>query len=250
MRGVWVFHAVGLVFLTGLGFATQARALDDRRNPGAPSEGALERAYRRASESQNESQRSPSAGRQSTVRRKIAAELPDLPSKRLEVGLGLIYLDSLRAGRTASDGSPSALPIRPLLTLNGAQLISKEWWFGALLAIEPLSSKSEDGFTSSRTSVLQAYLGTEWRDWELRSGMGLLNYSVSGDGGTTTQSNGTATSTFALPSTSVTSRLFLVSFGAGKRVGQWVANLDAQVSNPLSGKRAADLLLTVGVDFW
>ncbi len=250
MRGVWVFHAFGLIILSGLGGMTPAWALDDRRNPGTPAESSMERAYRRASEVETETLRNPGPGSQRTVQRKIEAAIPDQPSKRLEVGLGLIFLDSLRSGRSASNGTPSSLPMRPLLSLNGAQLISKDWWLGTLLAVQPLQSQSEDGFTSSRTTVLQAYLGTDWAGWEFRGGMGILNYSVSGEGGTTTQSNGGSTSTFALADAASTSRLFLLNFGTGKRAGKWVANLDAQISNPLSGKRAADLLLTVGVDFW
>lgn len=247
---MWVFYAFGLVVLSGLGCTTPAWALDDRRNPGAPAESSMERAYRRASEAQTESQRSPNAGGLGTVRRKIAAELPDLPSKRLEVGLGLIFLDSLRSGRDASDGTSSSLPIRPLLSLNGAQLISDEWWLGGILAFQPFQAQSEDGFASSRTTVFQTYLGTDWAGWDFRGGLGILIHSVSGSGGTTTQANGDGTTVFALPSTAVTSRLFLLTFGSGRRAGKWVANLDAQLSNPLSGKRAADLLLTVGVDFW
>jgi hypothetical protein len=250
MRGVWVFHAVGLVILSGLGGITPAWALDDRRSPGASTEDSLQRAYRKARESETESRRPSSPGSQNTVQRKRDAALPDQPTKRLEVGLGFILLDSLRSGRSASNGTSSTLPMRPLLSLNGAQLFSEGWWVGALLASQPLQSKSEDGFAFSRTTVFQAYLGTDWAGWDFRGGMGLLNYSVSGEGGTTIQSNGDTTKTYALPDAAFTSRLFLLTFGAGKRVGNWVANLDAQLSNPLSGKRAADLLLTVGVDFW
>lgn len=250
MRGVWVLHAVGLVILSGLGCVTSAWALDDRRSPGTPNESSMERAYRRAGEVEIETQRNPGPGSQRTVQRKIEAAIPDQPSKRLEVGLGLIFLDSLRSGREAANGTTSSLPMRPLLSLNGARLISDEWWLGGILAYQPLQAQSEDGFASSRTTVLQTYLGTDWAGWDFRGGLGILSYSVSGEGGTTTQSNGDATSTFALPSTAVTSRLLLLTFGTGKRVGKWVANLDAQLSNPLSGKRAADLLFTVGVDFW
>jgi hypothetical protein len=250
MRGVWVFHAFGLVILSGLGGVTPAWALDDRRTPGTPAETTMERAFRRASEVETETQRKLGPGSQHTVQRKIEAAIPDHPSKRLEVGLGLILLDSLRSGRDASDGTSSMLSMRPLLSLNGAWLVSDEWWLGGILAYQPLQVQSEDGFASSRATLFQTYVGTDWAGWDFRCGMGLLNYSVSGKGGTTTQSNADATTTFALPSTAVTSRLFLLTLGTGKRAGKWVANLDAQLSNPLSGKRAADLLLTVGVDLW
>lgn len=250
MRGVWVFHAVGLFLVAGLGWPTPAKALDERRSPGAPTESSIQRAYRRARETESQGQRHLATDGQNTVERKRRAAIPDRPETRLEVGLGFILLDSLRSGRSAANGTPSSMPSRPLLSLNYADLISKEWWWGVLLAVQPLRSESEDGFSSSRTSVFQTYLGTDWSGWDFRGGAGILTYSVSGEGGTTTQSNGDTTSTFALPNTSVTSQLFLLSLGAGKRVGKWVANLDVQVSNPFSGKRAADLLVTVGVDFW
>lgn len=236
MRGVWVFHAFGLVILSGLGGMTPARALDDRRNPGTPTESSMQRAYRRASEVETETQRNPSQGNQRTVRRKAKSAIPDNPNLRLEVGAAFIFLDSLRAGRNASNGTSSTRAVRPLLSLNGARLISEDWWVGALIALQPLQIKSEDGFSTSRTTVVQTYLGTNWGGWDFRGGMGVLNYSVSGEGGTTTQANVDWTTVFALPDTSSTSRLFLLTLGTGKRaeIGSRIWTLRSVIRFPVS----------------
>ena len=86
---------------------------------------------------------------------------------------------------------------------------------------------------------------------DLKAGLGILNYSISGDGSTVTRSNGTSSTTFTLPDSTVTSKTLYLDVGA-----TWEApfgiRLDADVItlNALAESRAFSTLITLSKGFF
>ena len=81
---------------------------------------------------------------------------------------------------------------------------------------------------------------------DLKAGVGLLNYSISGDGGAVTRSNGGSTATFYLPGTNKTSRSLFLDLGITYRWNSTVSiDLDAIAISALSSRRAISSLISV-----
>jgi hypothetical protein len=82
---------------------------------------------------------------------------------------------------------------------------------------------------------------------EVKGGLGILQYSISGSGGSVTRSNGSGTSTFYLPDTTVTSRAAYLDLGISNYQPLYDIHfdLDTLVLNALSDSRAFSLTLSI-----
>lgn len=85
---------------------------------------------------------------------------------------------------------------------------------------------------------------------DLKAGLGILNYSITGDGSTVTRSNGGSTATFYLPNSTQTSKSIYVDVGItmdlpfGTRL-----DADAIVLNSFTTSRAFSTLVTLSKGF-
>jgi hypothetical protein len=110
------------------------------------------------------------------------------------------------------------------------------------------------GGNGVKKSMLLASLPLAWsmgQSTSFKFGPGLLQYSVSGGGGTTQLNNGTGTSTFYLPGETRTSKVFVLNVGLGFDVFRKLRfDLDAIVPGALSSKRALNVMATAQIGIW
>lgn len=152
------------------------------------------------------------------------------------------------AGRlsNSSTGSPSIFsPILPDLVLTGQ--FSSLWDFGIspVLGYTVFGHKSVDGGEKSTYLPFALRINKSFGLFDFRFGPGVLFYSISGAGGTSVQSNGSSTTTYALPSNSTTSRLLFFDMGTGINFDPFRVDLDGLISGTFSSRRAVSLMLTV-----
>jgi hypothetical protein len=167
-------------------------------------------------------------------------------SERLFLGAG-VTLHDMGKVTTASDASTSILGEAFLpLTLAYRIPSSSLWTFVPSVSYTPIPVKTTDSI--SKTLLMGALNGVYAvrDDLELKGGLGLLQYSIGGPGGTIQRSNGTGTSTFALPGTTSASTLLFLNFGIGYPLAQSLRlDLDAALMSALSTRRAISTTLSM-----
>jgi hypothetical protein len=82
---------------------------------------------------------------------------------------------------------------------------------------------------------------------EVKGGLGILSYSITGDGSTVTRSNGSGTSTFYLPDSTVNSKTVYIDLGISNHYTplDLYLDLDTLVLNALSDSRAFSLTFSI-----
>ena len=165
---------------------------------------------------------------------------------RLYIGAGFAFPDFFRTGRDAADGSRSGSDMSLLLQLTGAWHIAPNWLLGGLIGWNVDPRDSSDGGSSRRYTPLVAQITKVYDSWEPRGGLGVVFYTIKGNGGPVNLSNGSGTTTFAYPSTTTTSSYLLFDFGIGKRVGNMAGNIDFFLSDLFGPKASSDLVLSFG----
>lgn len=114
------------------------------------------------------------------------------------------------------------------------------------ISYTPLGVKSADEITKR---ILTAGISTGYFTsprTQLKTGLGLMSYSISGPGGTVQRSNGTSTSTFALPSTSVSTQTIYLDLGLAYLWGPFIRfDVDALVQGAFSSRRSFTTLISI-----
>ena len=114
------------------------------------------------------------------------------------------------------------------------------------LSYTPLSVKTSDLVSKKVLTLGLNFTHHSSPVIDLKGGIGLLNYSISGDGGAVTRSNGGSTATFYLPGTNKTSRSLYLDLGITYRWNSSVSiDLDAIAISALSSRRAISSLISV-----
>lgn len=164
-------------------------------------------------------------------------------------GFGLYIPFSGRLA-TSDSGSSVIAPLLPELSLLGE--FNTGWGFGIspMISYTVLGHQSVDGGEKSRYLPISVRIDENFDPFDLRVGPGILFYSINGSGGTSVQSNGGSTTTFAFPSSSVTARLFFIDFGVGFNWGVLRFDLDGLASGIFSDKRALSLTTNLSYGFF
>jgi hypothetical protein len=172
--------------------------------------------------------------------------------KFLYVGTG-VFLQNMLTTTTTPESSSNVLGQLNLPQISLLADFSGRSGFGFApsVALTPVALTGGNGV---KKSMLLASLPIAWsvgQSATLKFGPGLLQYSISGDGGTTELNNGTGTSTFYLPGSTKTSNVFVLNVGMGFDLFRNLRlDLDAVVPGALSSKRALNLMATAHLGLW
>jgi hypothetical protein len=174
------------------------------------------------------------------------------PGKTLYVGTG-VFLQNMLTTTTTPESTSNALGQinLPQLSVMADFRGSSGFGFAPSIALTPVAIAGGNGV---KKSMLLASLPLAWslgQSASFKFGPGLLQYSVTGDGGTTQLNNGTGTSTFYLPGETRTSKVFVLNVGMGFDLFRnFRFDLDAVVPGALSSKRALNLMATAQLGIW
>lgn len=166
------------------------------------------------------------------------------------VGSGVISQYSKRTAANSTGGTTLlATNALDLLVQGRFALGSTGWGWSPTFSLTPISKSGANAGETSRLMTLD--LRALWEPgsgFDLHFGPGLLFQTLSGSGGTVVLNNGTSTSTFGLPSGSVTTRIFYFDLGLGFQIVEWIRlDLDALVSGILSSRRAVSPTLNLSM---
>jgi hypothetical protein len=167
-------------------------------------------------------------------------------AKRLYLGAGATFFNM---GKTtsSSDGATS-LPgqIYLPLTLSLQLGISSRFELLPFVSYTPLAVTASDSISKR---MLTTGLNLSFRNsgkYRVKGGLGLLDYQISGDGSSVTRSNGTGTSTFYLPGTSVSSKSIFVDVGLTYHFHDSLKlDLDAMILSAFSTARSVSTTLSI-----
>lgn len=171
----------------------------------------------------------------------------------VEDGEFLAGLDVLSHGlfRVAASpsGSPGTLGTKYFnLEFQTHILVSDSWYLSPEILWMPnflLPTESAGG--SAKTSFLILALPLTYKideDFDAGGGLAFINYQIAGAGGTEQLSNGTGTSTFAVPGSTVTARTIGLQVGAGYSYKPVRVSIDIMTEGLLSSsKRTLSVLL-------
>lgn len=172
-------------------------------------------------------------------------------SRHLFLGAGAMFYN---VGKTTSSNDASTSMLGQLylpLTLTVRIPVTPFLNLQPNISYTPLAVTEADSVSKK---ILMTGLNLGFRKIplvDLKAGVGILNYSISGDGSTVTRSNGTSTSTFTLPDSTVTSKSFYLDFGAN-----WDApfgfrlDVDAILLNAMTESRAFSTLISLSKGFF
>ena len=148
----------------------------------------------------------------------------------------------------APTGEPSLLSALYTDFALSAQLaMNSTWSISPFVGYTPLRYKSADEGEKSTLMPIALRLEMSSSSAFIHMGPGILIYSVSGTGGTTTLNNGTGNAVFGLPSDSQSSKLFMLDVGGGISAGRFRLGIDAFVTGLLSSqRRAVNCMLNLG----
>jgi hypothetical protein len=166
--------------------------------------------------------------------------------KRLYLGAGTAAYNMGKV-TSSSDASTSMLGELYLpLTLSYVFPVQPTWSLEASVSTTPLAVKTTDSISKKFVmgSLTQVFKRSLF--WDLKSGVGLLSYSITGIGGSIQRSNGTGTATFYYPGSSTSSKNLFLDFGA---VYHWIHDIrievDAMILSPISARRSFSTFLTI-----
>ncbi len=174
------------------------------------------------------------------------------PPSTLYVGTG-VFLQNMLTTTTTPESSANVIGQMnlPQVSLMADFRGSSGFGMAPSVALTPVAITGGNGV---KKSMLLASIPFAWRVGQSASfklGPGLLQYSVSGDGGTTELSNGTGTSTFYLPGSTKSSKVFVLNVGMGFDLFRsFRFDLDAVVPGALSSKRSLNLMATAQLGIW
>ena len=182
----------------------------------------------------------------------ISAAQAETEMPMLYVGGGIIDHNANRASTSATTGATKTFgEVYPHAAVMGMFGLDSDWSISPYFYYGLTSKKSPEGGVKSSVYALGIRALYQLIDEiDVHLGPSALFYHLSGKGGTVVLSNGSSTSTFGIPSTSVTSRV--ISWDAGFGIRYDIVRLDAGVfvSGLLSStKRAVSphITLSVGV---
>lgn len=171
--------------------------------------------------------------------------------------MGISYYSQNALGKTTASATsaPSFLgsPNYPV-NLKYDWRLSLDWYLSPQLSYTPMA-RSASG-DSAKVTLLYFVLpigqnlgfgaGSHW-DWSF--GPGYIQSTIKGAGGTTVLSNGTGTSTFAVPGESVTLQTISLSGAGAYNFGKSRISVDLIFEGLLSSKRAASFMFSYAYRF-
>jgi len=173
----------------------------------------------------------------------------------LYMGIGYYSQNALGKTTSSTNSVPSLLGTTSYpLNLKYDWRVSMDWYFSPQVGYTPMA-RSASGDSAKITLLyltlpvgqnLQSGVGTHW-DWFF--GPGYLQSTIKGAGGTTVLSNGTSTSTFAVPGESVTGQTITFGGGGSYNFGSSRVGLDLILEGLLSNKRTASFMLSYAYRF-
>jgi hypothetical protein len=169
----------------------------------------------------------------------------DSSAKWLYLGVGAISQDAGRLSNTTSASTSLFSTVYPDLALTLEFTLSDSWKLSPLVSYTPLSKSSPEGGESDTLLTFGLRLAYVMDWFDIHFGPGCLIFRQSGSGGTSTQNNGVSTSTFGLPSNSVSATTYLIDAGLGWQLGGFRIDADGLVTDTLTSRRAVNLLATV-----
>ena len=169
--------------------------------------------------------------------------------KKLYLGTGTFFYNMGKV--TSSDDASTSLLGQFYIPLNLSMRIPLSTATSLIpnVTYTPIGSTAADSVTKKILSFgMNAMMNTHILD--LKGGLGLLTYSISGTGGTVTRNNGASTATFYLPGSTQSSSSIFIDLGVGTSFGSdFRLDLDFIGVSMLSTRRAIStaLLLSKGI---
>ena len=169
------------------------------------------------------------------------------PDKTYFFGLSMITENVGRYSEAANGASGSFGNIYPALEASGRFHLFGQWSIAPGIDFTPLGplfrNVQADSATSDNLLLLSTPISYRMDIADIHLGPGLLFDFYSGSGGTSSQSNGTKTSTFYLPSRTSDSRQVVVDLGSGVQHNNYRLDGDLLVCGLLSSRRALDFMI-------
>jgi hypothetical protein len=167
------------------------------------------------------------------------ASLSFAAPNRFYLGAGATFFNM---GKTTSSEDASTSLIGQVylpLTLSIRMSLNPRISLAPFASYTPLAVKDSDEVSKR---ILTAGVNLAWRNsgkYDLKTGLGLLSYFIGSDGSAVTRSNGTGSSTFYLPSTTISSKSIFLNLGIGYFFHENLRlDLDAMVLSALSSARS------------
>lgn len=170
-------------------------------------------------------------------------------ARSLFFGMGLL---TYRFGELSEDptGARSMISaIYPEISLGGRFYLSEHWRLAPRVHYTfPGRSIVDDTATASIIYFSIPFI-KDFYTLDLKFGMGLLLYRISGEGGTVELNNGNSTSTFGKPGLSSTSNLFTLEIGVGRLIYEQLRfDMDLFATTPVDASRRS-LGMRAGVSY-
>ena len=167
-------------------------------------------------------------------------------------GIGYFLENNFGRETQSPSGSPSTLgtPSYPLLLKYDVQILD-QLFLSPTLTYTLITRSSAGGSAKVTTWHLMLPVGDNFGnsgfDWS--SGLGILNRTIQGNGGTTVLSNGSGSATFALPGRSVSSTNLTFNVGSAYNFSSSRIGLDLMVEGLMSEKRNFNIMLSYSYNF-
>lgn len=167
-------------------------------------------------------------------------------SKTFYLGSGALFYNMSKV--TSTDTADISLigQIYIPLTLTANFSMGTGAHLETVIGYTPLGVTAADSVKKTIITLGSRYAQHLSPIFDFKGGLGVLFYSISGDGSTVTRNNGGSTATFYLPGSSQTSKSVYLDVGFGYLIGNdFKIDLDAMVVGAFSDRRAISSILTV-----
>lgn len=167
-------------------------------------------------------------------------------AKRFYLGAGATFLNMGKT--TSSDDASTSLTGQLFipLTLSMHLNINPTMNLVPYASYTPLAVTSADSISKRMLSVGFNLSFKNSGKYQYKTGLGLLQYMISGDGSAVTRSNGTGTATFYLPGTTSSSKSIFIDLGVAYQFHESLKlDIDAMVLSALSSARSFSTTVSI-----
>ena len=184
-----------------------------------------------------------------------------LPAKRSwalsdrSFSLGIGYFSENSIGKITS--SPTGEPVGTFGTISYPLILKYDWrwssdyYFSPSLSYTLLKRKTAADSADVQLWHLSLPIGQNFSSssfaWSL--GPGILNRTITGQGGSVTLNNGTGTAIFGLPARSSTTQVLTVNGGINYSSNSSTYGIDLTTEGILTAKRTLDIMISYSYSF-
>ena len=172
-------------------------------------------------------------------------------AKRFYLGAGATFLNMGKT--TSSDDASSSLTGQLFLPLTLSMHLNLNPTMNLVpyASYTPLAVTAADSVSKRMLSVGFNLSFKNSGKYQYKTGLGLLQYMISGDGSAVSRSNGTGTATFYLPGTTSSSRSIFIDLGIAYQFHESLKlDIDGMVLSALSTSRSFSTTVSVSKGFF